>query len=102
MKLYFNGTLWMDEPGATNLADTAFLVGPGFEGLVDEVAVYDYELPPNRVAAHYQAAMGMAPTPRLTPFRDAVIAHGPSVYYGFNELETEVENRKSTRMNSSH
>src|SRR3546814_2883473 len=38
MKLYFNGTLWMDEPGATNLADTAFLVGPGFEGLVDEVA----------------------------------------------------------------
>src|SRR3546814_6279468 len=39
MKLYFNGTLWMDEPGETNLADTAFLVGPGFEGLVDELAV---------------------------------------------------------------
>ncbi len=28
-----------------------------FEGVIDEVAIYDYALPPARIAAHYAAGV---------------------------------------------
>lgn len=45
-----------DEAGSFSIGDSA----PGqfykFDGLIDELAVYDHELPPARVLAHFQAA----------------------------------------------
>lgn len=42
---------------------TEFIIGETdnwgrYEGMVDEVAVYDYRLPPERIRAHYQAGRG--------------------------------------------
>jgi hypothetical protein len=62
MRLYFNGVLVGVLTSALPLADTSaeFLIGlggtGGFTGALDDVAVYDHELPDTRVMAHYLAS----------------------------------------------
>lgn len=68
-KIYINGSLATSLDGAHSMSTTTSALqiggaqdgtstpntGTWFEGLIDEVAVYDKALPPERVAAHYQA-----------------------------------------------
>lgn len=53
----------------------------GWKGLIDEVAVYDYALPPERIAVHYNAAIPAAP-PELA-IQKAVLLTWPAFPPGY-------------------
>lgn len=64
-QLFLNGVEMDDQASTAELVDNGgpFVVGAQstesndfFDGVVDEVAVYDYALPDGRIAAHYDAA----------------------------------------------
>ncbi|MCP5525313.1 MAG: hypothetical protein H7A47_00715 [Verrucomicrobiales bacterium] len=77
VKLYLNGELVDDQPGAGLLYNhtSDVQIGRGnfrnhanysgnqgwFDGVVDEVALYNIALPADRVAAHYDAAYNLVP-----------------------------------------
>jgi trimeric autotransporter adhesin len=63
LSLYLNGEIASEQPSTAMVPSHAnpFLIGEAYQwssylGLIDEVAVYDYALPVERVAAHYAAA----------------------------------------------
>jgi hypothetical protein len=62
LRLYVNGTRQAIAAATVSLADdnNSFEIGTGgnapFNGVIDEVAIYDKELPAARVYAHYMAA----------------------------------------------
>jgi hypothetical protein len=65
LSLYRDGELANQRVTSSDLVQGAqpFLVGrmtnwQSYEGLIDEVALYDYALPPARIAAHHAAATG--------------------------------------------
>jgi hypothetical protein len=69
IRIYVNGTQVTEQSSPQLLDSTAvpFFVGgsqdnlPSFLGDLDEVAVYDYELPAVRVGVHFHVGVGLAP-----------------------------------------
>jgi hypothetical protein len=60
LKVYRNGIESESAPASASLPDTdlPLVVGEGFEGTFDELAIYDKALPPDRITAHYRAGAG--------------------------------------------
>ena len=53
-----------------------------YSGLIDEAAVYDVALSPDRILAHYQAGTNAAPP---TPYSQVILTDSPVGYWRFNE-----------------
>jgi hypothetical protein len=60
LKSYLDGAVSDSAPAMASLPDTTspLVVGEGFEGDLDEFAIYDHALDPGRVSAHYRAGAG--------------------------------------------
>jgi hypothetical protein len=60
LKIYRNGTESDSVPAMASLPDTdlPLLVGEGFAGTFDELAIYDKALPADRITAHFRAGAG--------------------------------------------
>lgn len=58
--------------------------GWGFNGVIDEVAIYASALSQSRIQAHFENGMN-APTPRTQPYSAEVLADAPVGYYRMNE-----------------
>jgi len=97
MRLYVNG---VQEAQATSTWSNAEAGGVTIGGLVtyrwagaiDEVAVYDYALPPERVRAHYEAGRGIG---LITPERVATVLAGAQgrVQYRYRLYRCDLEGR---------
>ncbi len=61
LKMYRNGTESDSEPAIASMPDTdvPLVVGEGFAGTLDELAIYEKALPADRIAAHYRAGAGV-------------------------------------------
>lgn len=76
-RLYLDGVEVGTREAALSLppADSRFVVGQGFDGYLDEVAVYDYALTPAQVARHHAIGIG---NPLTTLRLSARITASPS------------------------
>jgi hypothetical protein len=94
-RLFINGveqamSSW-SEPPRSSAAITSAAIGGWrssghyrFSGSIDEVAVFNYALPAERITAQYQAGIDA-----VTQYPDVVLADGPIGYYRLNELSVD-------------